>query len=158
MLGFVVALSLILPDSRANFTSIVLPLCCIWSSLADATPSGIRRISTICGIGFGCIFLLSIQVGLVMKWISVTEVKYQAGSVTLTGSGLATSCILNWIIFCIRNIHTAIWNPTSMTVITSSVKSERVSKTEARVWYTAFHLKEAARYLQEEEEDKGDEC
>lgn len=121
----------------------------LWSTLTDGMPSESRRVASIYGIGCGVLLLVAIQLGLILKMISVTEVVYQVGSITFTGSSLAISCTSNIIIFWTRNVMTAIRDPASLTVIKSNVKSEKVSKVEARVWYAAFHLKEAARHLQE---------
>jgi hypothetical protein len=124
----------------------------IWSAFADAMPIVLRRMTTISGLGFGIVFLATIQFGFFIDLIRMTEVVYQIGSITLTCSSIATNCMSNIMLFWIRNWVTAFWYPNSLTVIKSQVKSEKVSKIEARVLYAAYHLKEAARFLQESEE------
>ena len=118
----------------------------------DAMPSYMRRITSIGGPGFGVILFATMQFGLFFKLIAITDVTYQVGSVTFTCSNLATSCMTNIMVFWTRNVVTAIRNPESLTVIKSLVRSEKVSKVEARVLYAAFHLKEAARYLKDKKE------
>lgn len=149
MFGFIIAYCLLLQDSRIA----LLPACLmsgIWTVLTDAMPTGLRRIATICGLGFAILLLLSFQLGLYFQWIHINEVFYQVGNITLTGSGIAANCTTNVLIFVTRNVLTAFWYPNILTVIKSPVKSEKVSKIEARVLHAAFHLKEATKYLQED--------
>ena len=123
----------------------------IWSAFADAMPTGLRKLSTISGVAIGIFWVSAVQFGFFFDLIRMTEVVYQIGSITLTCSSIATNCMSNIILFWTHNLVTAIWYPNSLTVIKSQVKSEKVSKIEARVLYAAYHLKEAARYLQESE-------
>ncbi len=122
----------------------------IWSAFADAMPTGLRRSTTIYGLGFGVLLGIIFQLGLYFQWIHINEVFYQVGNITLTGSGIAANCTTNILVFWSRNVFTALRYPNILTVIKSPVKSEKVSKIEARVLFAAFHLKEATKYLQED--------
>jgi hypothetical protein len=113
-------------------------------------PSGMRRVASVTGMICSVFCFGSFQFGLYFKVIHITEVSYQLGSITFTCSSLAASCMSNMMVFWFRHIVTALWNPTSLTVIKSKVISERISKVEARILYAAYHLKEAARYLEED--------
>ena len=74
--------------------------------------------------------MIAAQQGLIFHLIQVTDAEFQIGSVTLTCSSMAISSMTNIIIFWSRHVATAIWNPSSLTVIKSHVRSEKVSKLE----------------------------
>ena len=143
-------MSVVLQDYRIAFMILFIAFGGIWSVFGDAMPSGMRRRISILGCGVAVLTLICIQLGLFLKLIAITDVAYSIGNVTFTFSNLATSCMTNLIVFWSRNLMNAILNPRCMTVIKSPVESVKVSKVEARVLYAAFHLKEAARYLQAE--------
>jgi hypothetical protein len=147
MIGFVVTLSLILKDNRTAFVVLAILTACAWSSLADAAPGGTRRFTTICGIGIGVLTILSIQLGLYFRQIKIEDVVFHVGGLTLSCSSIATSCMTNWVVFALRNIFTAVWHPSSLTVIKSPIMRDKVTKIEARVLHAAFHLKEASEML-----------
>ena len=150
LFGAVISISVVLQDYRIAFMVLCIALCGIWSAFGDAMPSGIRRRSSILGCGVAILTLICIQLGLFLKLIAITDVAYSIGNVTFTFSNLATSCMTNLIVFWSRNLMNAILQPRCMAVIKSPVESVKLSKVEARVFHAAFHLKEAARYLQVE--------
>jgi hypothetical protein len=149
--GLVIALYIILLDSRIVIIILGVYIGGIWSSLADAMPRGG---TTIYAFGSGVVILLVLQIGLFFQIIPITDMMYPIGSITFTGSSVASSCMTNIMVFWIRNLLQAYLKPTSLTVIKSLVTSEKVSRIEARVLYAAFHLKEAARHLQKDEDVK----
>jgi hypothetical protein len=151
LFGAVVSMSFILQDYRIAFMILAVLVNGVWSAFGDAMPSGMRRTTSILGQGAAVVILVIIQIGLFLKLIAITDVTYIIGNVAFTFSNMATSCMTNTIVFCCRNVVTAILNPRSLTVIKSAVQNVKISKIEARVLYAAFHLKEAARYLKEEE-------
>ncbi len=148
-----VALSVLLQDVRMAIAIAGL-ISGTWSTFSDAMPTGVRRIVTIVGVTSGILFIAAVQLGLFFKLIHITDVIYPMGGITLTCSSFATSSMTHIIVFWARNVVTAIFYPNSLTLITSLVKSEKVSKIEARVWHASFHLKEATRYLQEQAKQK----
>ena len=150
LFGAVISISVVFQDYRIAFMVLGVAFGGTWSAFGDAMPSGMRRRSSIGGLGVGVLLLICIQLGLFLKLIAITDVAYSIGNVTFTFSNLATSCMTNVIVFWSRNLMNAILHPRCMTVINSLVESVKVSKVEARVLYAAFHLKEAARYLQAE--------
>ena len=72
----VVSLSLMLKDNRAVWICTGVLLSGLWSTLADAMPTGMRRITTIGGMGFAVVGISAIQAGLYFEWIEVEEARY----------------------------------------------------------------------------------
>ena len=72
----VVSLSLMLKDNRAVWICTGLLLSGLWSTLTDAMPTGMRRNTTIGGVGFGAVLFSIVQAGLYFEWIEVEEARY----------------------------------------------------------------------------------
>ena len=72
----VVSLSLMLKDNRAVWICTGCLLSALWSTLTDAMPTGMRRVTTISGMGFSLVLLSIIQAGLYFEWIEVEEARY----------------------------------------------------------------------------------
>jgi hypothetical protein len=102
-----------------------------------------RRLTTFAGPAFAILVFASIQLGLFFEVIKVTEVTYQLGAIHLSCSSLTLSCMTNTMVFCARNVANSLFSPSNLTVIKSSVTSEKLTKVEARILRSAFHFKEA---------------
>ena len=85
--------------------------------------------------------------------VDLEDQTFDVGFVKFSASGMANSCMPNWVIFGVRNTITAICYPNThcdhSTIIQSPVVSEKVTKLQEKLLTAAFHLKEAGRILLE---------
>ena len=138
--GAFISLSVILQDERIYFVFVFIFLSGLCSSFGDAMPSGMRRSSSITTYSTGVISLVIVQAALLLKLIKIQDRSLQLGSITFTCSSFAVNFMTNMTIFWIRHIITAIRYPTSLTVLKSQVKSEKIPVAEAKLLIAAFHL------------------
>jgi hypothetical protein len=75
ILGVTVSLSLILGDGRAVFVLTGFLVSGLWTTLSDAMPTGMRRITQITGMGFALTIYFVLQVGLYSNLIHVEEAR-----------------------------------------------------------------------------------
>ncbi len=123
--------------------------------MVDAFPNIVRRNVTILGVGYGIICLSGLMAGLIWRVISFHDYSLQLGRVKFSFSSFVSHCAFNWILFGIRNVVNAFVYPKNLVVIRSPIESGKVTQVEAKVMYAAFHLKEAAGCLKEENEEEG---
>ncbi len=76
ILAVCICLPLLFRDGRGIFILTGLLISGLWSTLTDAMPTGMRRVTTICGLGFAICLIFAIQAGLYFNAIAIEDARY----------------------------------------------------------------------------------
>ena len=147
-IGFIICLCLLMPDLRVVYL-LLTTISGIGAIFADALPAGARRLFTLIGLGFGLLYLVTIQCGLFFKLMPVEEFRYEVGWVNFTASGAASTFNTNMMVYFIKNITTAIFHPKSFTVLRSRLRSDKLTSIQVKLMLAAAYTEEVSEYMKE---------
>ena len=142
MFGAFVGLCFLFQDFRILFLVKFLAVDCPISALWDALPSKIRIASQILGMGAAFLIMTAIQIGLYYDFFQNQHFEYNLGAIKFTASSFASTCLTNVMIYYVKNIGNAIFDPESLVVIRSKVKTLKMNDLDSRLVRATHHLNE----------------
>jgi hypothetical protein len=121
----IIAFSLMLKDIRIVYVMTGILVSGFYVTLADSFPAPIRRALTILALGFGFIWMCTLNVGLLLKVATIQEYSVIIGSVHFTASNAASGAISTIAVFFAKVCFGAIMSPDDFTTINSKIKQKR---------------------------------
>jgi hypothetical protein len=146
--GLAICLFLLVPDLRVVYV-LLTAIGSVGAMFGDTLPAGMRRINTLIGMGFGVLMVVTIQCGLFFKLMPVEEFRYQVGWVNFTASGAASTFNTNIMVYCIKNLTTAIFHPKCFTVLRSRLRSDKLTSIQVKLMVAAAYTQEVSEYMKE---------
>lgn len=117
-------------DIRTVFFFSIAPSSAM-AIFTDALPASQKRLNTIYFYINNIVALCCLQVSLFFELIRMSDYTFSLGGIRVTASGMASTCIVNLLIFGARNIFTFYRHRTSLVMVKSRMESIKVDKSEA---------------------------
>jgi len=95
--------------------------------LMDAIPAKVRVIYSRLGVSLGLIYLISIELCILLNIIQIQDLSIQLMSIKFSMKAFLSTCLINIIIFSIKNIIMLIYKPTSLVNIKSRIYTSQIT-------------------------------